>query len=136
VATMGHPLTHEQIWLDPRFRIYRRFLNVLARFGPDGRPEPLESIHEFQTTGNTPSSPRTGCSIRRLRRSTQPPRSTSPPTTGENTAAEALRYGGHANPRVRRFLSLLLRDVPSTRSVRRPRPRRGADANEHLLVMP
>lgn len=47
LTTMGQPLTREQIWSDPTFAVYRRFLNVLARIGPDGRATQLEYIHRF-----------------------------------------------------------------------------------------
>ena len=120
VATMGQPLTHEQIWSDPRFGIYRRFLNVLARIGPDGREEQLEYIHEFHDNWeHRISAPYwlfdpslTALDLNApLHIATYDGREYRGPKGG-------LEVWRDANPRVRRLRSLLLRDVPSTRGLR------------------
>jgi hypothetical protein len=47
VATLGHSLRREDIWSDPRYTDYRRFLNVLAKPGPEGRLEQHERVMPF-----------------------------------------------------------------------------------------
>ncbi len=47
VATMATPLTREQIWEEPKYAVYRSFLNVLARIRADGQPEQFEVIRAF-----------------------------------------------------------------------------------------
>lgn len=47
VATLGQPLTRQEIWSDPHYSTYRRFLNVLARTDNSGLLHQYESIHRF-----------------------------------------------------------------------------------------
>jgi hypothetical protein len=47
VATLKEPLTREAIWGEQRNSIYREFLNILARVGPDGNLQQYEFVHKF-----------------------------------------------------------------------------------------
>lgn len=125
VATMGEPLTREEIWSDGSYAVYRDFLNVLARPGVKGRLKQHEWVHAFHEDW--------------LKRCAAPYWLFDPDKSALNLSASLHIASYHGptpsierwrtrDPRVRKLRGLLLRGAKDTRGLRslspyRPHPK-------------